>query len=193
MKHGITAYSNHGCRCDECKAARAVVSRRYRESHREQRAKYAKDYRRKNREKLRERGRRYEANYRKANREKIRIRTRKRWRAIQSEIFEILGGRCVECGTSENLQIDHIDPKTKNPRMKGPTRKVATMACLSEGHWKAEVSKCQLLCGVCRGEKSAEALRVLSPCGSRRSYQKGCHCSLCRAASNEYHRRRRVG
>ena len=56
-----------------------------------------------------------------------------------------LGNKCVKCGTTENLQFDHIDPKTKcfnvNP----------------QDSWEKtlpELYKCQLLCPPCHLEKT---------------------------------------
>ena len=57
-----------------------------------------------------------------------------------------LGNKCVKCGTTKNLQFDHIDPKTKcfnvNP----------------QDSWEKtlpELYKCQLLCKLCHLEKTA--------------------------------------
>lgn len=55
------------------------------------------------------------------------------------EALDYLGGECVECGSTENLEFDHIDPATK----------VATIASLwtaSKERFWTEVKKCQLLC-----------------------------------------------
>lgn len=61
---------------------------------------------------------------------------------------KFLGGKCVRCGSVENLQFDHIDPTTKvNP----VTRNNFTV----ENFWK-EVKKCQLLCFDCHKLKTHE-------------------------------------
>ena len=61
------------------------------------------------------------------------------------EMKDKLGNKCVKCGTTKNLQFDHIDPKTKcfnvNP----------------QDSWEKtlhELYKCQLLCGSCHLEKT---------------------------------------
>jgi hypothetical protein len=51
----------------------------------------------------------------------------------------MLGGRCVICGTVDDLEFDHIDPQTK----------VFTIACGLDRPRPilvAEAAKCQLLC-----------------------------------------------
>ena len=65
-------------------------------------------------------------------------------------LIERLGGKCVKCGTTENLQFDHIDPQTKKDR----TYCVSTMLGCSMERVTAEADKCQLLCPKCHLEKT---------------------------------------
>lgn len=62
-----------------------------------------------------------------------------RWEARRQSAIAYLGGKCVQCGKTDELEFDHIDPSTK----------VMTIARASsrneEFFWK-EVDKCQLLC-----------------------------------------------
>lgn len=56
------------------------------------------------------------------------------------EAIELLGGVCVRCGTTENLQFDHIDPETK-------LFNISTyFEYGDETTFWMEVAKCQLLC-----------------------------------------------
>jgi hypothetical protein len=60
-----------------------------------------------------------------------------------------LGGRCVWCQTTEDLQFDHRNPATKLFDIaSGLDRPRATLL--------AEVDKCQLLCGRHHLEKTAD-------------------------------------
>ena len=68
----------------------------------------------------------------------------RRKRRLQ-EMKDKLGNKCVKCGSTENLEFDHIDPKTKcfnvNP----------------QDSWEKtlpELYKCQLLCKPCHTEKT---------------------------------------
>lgn len=72
--------------------------------------------------------------------------------------LNLLGGKCVQCGSSEKLEVDHKDPSSK----------------ISHRIWswswqriEDELSKCQLLCRAChirktepehpKGEKTPQA------------------------------------
>lgn len=61
-------------------------------------------------------------------------------RTLIADAKAFLGGRCVRCGTYDNLEFDHIDRRTK----------VAEVIALARGTTQAafwaEVHKCQLLC-----------------------------------------------
>lgn len=100
------------------------------------------------------------------------------------EVIEKLGGRCVNCGSTDSLEFDHIDESTKEFT-------IAKGSSFSEERWQAEIAKCQLLCKTCHITKHSSDF----PCGDVRKYWRGCRCSQCRAAnarhSREYKRRRR--
>lgn len=98
------------------------------------------------------------------HKEKRRQYTRERRQNRRKILIEHLGGKCKGCGTTENLQFDHLDR----------TQKSFTIAkCLDYSMEKliAEVDKCQLLCYNCHEVKSlinhdkdklAEGYRVTS-------------------------------
>jgi hypothetical protein len=101
----------------------------------------------------------------------------KAWKqARRARLTEMLGGKCVRCGATEDLEFDHIDPSTKI---------FAVCADLSKA-WEIlveEAAKCQLLCRSCHVAKGA---------GDRPDLQHGtyyvywywnCRCELCRAAN----------
>jgi hypothetical protein len=87
---------------------------------------------------------------------------------------------CVNCGTTEGLQVDHIDPSTK----------------LSHKVWswslerrEAELAKCQVLCSFCHKAKTAAERWRPIPHGTHSGYaHHGCRCSACRAGQRVYQR-----
>jgi len=62
-------------------------------------------------------------------------------------LIEKLGGKCVECGCTETLEFDHIDPSTKSFNISAGYHKPKEVL-------EEELSKCQLLCNKCHIEKS---------------------------------------
>ena len=62
-------------------------------------------------------------------------------------IVQRLGGKCARCGSIENLQVDHIDPRSKKFEVK--SRLSYKRIKLIE-----EVDKCQLLCEPCHKDKT---------------------------------------
>ena len=73
---------------------------------------------------------------------------RKRYHQALSEAKEQLGGKCVKCGTTENLQFDHIHPKDK---LFAITRQLLMS---DRKKFQEELDKCQLLCIDCHIEKT---------------------------------------
>jgi 5-methylcytosine-specific restriction endonuclease McrA len=92
------------------------------------------------------------------------------------------GGVCVKCGSTDRLEIDHIDRSTK------------TLNPYNIWHRRQEVrdeelAKCQVLCYECHKAKTRiETHQWLGTTDHGRtwSYTKGCRCSLCTAAWKEY-------
>ena len=62
-----------------------------------------------------------------------------------------LGGQCVSCGTTDNLEFDHINPLDKSFTISGYL--ASTNACELEKVLE-EVNKCQLLCKQCHRKKT---------------------------------------
>lgn len=81
------------------------------------------------------------------------------WRR-KRRIFGVqyLGGICITCATTSDLQIDHIDPRTKNPLLKKTNKKTGN-GQLWQWSWTrilTELDKCQLLCRACHKAKTSE-------------------------------------
>jgi 5-methylcytosine-specific restriction endonuclease McrA len=96
--------------------------------------------------------------------------------------MELLGGICVNCGTSNNLQFDHINPNDVIYRISEIlTHKIEKLL--------AELEKCQLLCIECHRNKTNRIDRIHADQthGTLSSY-KWCKCEECRKAKNDYMR-----
>lgn len=108
---------------------------------------------------------------------------KKRCRARKRDAIKKLGGRCCKCGSVENLELDHKDPKEKYFSL-------SQLWGVSSQRWEAEIAKCQLLCRDCHQLKSILE-RGQTPArgthGTLSAYRY-CKCDLCRAAKSKYNR-----
>lgn len=108
---------------------------------------------------------------------------RKRYEDRMALAFEILGDKCVNCGSIDNLEFDHIDPKSKIAELSNLTRH-------SLKKFLDEVAKCQVLCSSCHHDKSTiESGKQLVPGthGTLSSYR-FCRCTECKKAKSSYMR-----
>lgn len=88
----------------------------------------------------------------------------------------MLGGKCVRCGATENLEFDHIDPSTK----------VFAVCAGLDKAWDVlveEASKTQLLCKPCHVAKGAEDRPELRHGTYYVYWYWNCRCDLCKAAN----------
>jgi 5-methylcytosine-specific restriction endonuclease McrA len=67
--------------------------------------------------------------------------------ARKQRYLEYLGGKCVECGSTDDLEFDHVDPQTRSFCVGFNSK--------SEDQVFQELTKCQLLCHTCHLVKSA--------------------------------------
>ena len=142
-------------RINEGRRERTANDPEYREAYRKYKRKYRTIHRDRYLKLAREGAkRRYRENpeLREKLKEKERIKSRDRYYKNRRQCIDKLGGKCVECGVTENLQFDHINPLEKSfaiseslhfsPRMK------------KEVKFDEELNKCQLLCPTCHMKKT---------------------------------------
>lgn len=95
-------------------------------------------------------------------------------------VYEYLGGCCVKCGATENLEIDHIDPEQKSFNISDNLT--------FDDRLRAELDKCQLLCAGCHVRKTISQ-RTPFRHGTAYAWMKlKCRCEPCnesRRAWNE--------
>lgn len=109
---------------------------------------------------------------------------RRNYKKIRDLAIAELGGKCAKCGSPENLELDHIDPTTKEIE-------VGAIHSVSRVRFWAEIKKCQLLCRSChvkktladKGQKPAKGTH-----GTLSSYRY-CHCDACKAGKAAHHRK----
>lgn len=103
----------------------------------------------------------------------------KRYHERRAEAIALLGGKCTVCGTTDALEIDHIDRALK-------TMNVDRMAWVSRDRFLQELENCQVLCKPHHIDKTRDEMSV--PHGGGVSGKKKCPCELCTAKRREYAR-----
>ncbi len=85
---------------------------------------------------------------------------------------------CVKCGSTEKLELDHIDPTTKVHH---------AIWSWTAARREAEIAKCQVLCKSCHWLKTVEDMKyyeVKHGTSTMYDYQ-GCRCDPCKAYKKE--------
>jgi len=83
----------------------------------------------------------------KKHRHKKREYLNNRRKEQRQKMIEHLGGKCLGCGSTKDLQFDHIDRKEK-------VENVSKLLGHSDERVLLEVNKCQLLCSECHNIKT---------------------------------------
>jgi len=88
---------------------------------------------------------------------------------------------CVECGSTDRLEIDHKDRASKaNHRIWS----------WSEERRAVELAKCQVLCHEHHLAKTKAEEAATRKHGTRRMYYRGCGCEPCAEAVRKYNERK---
>jgi hypothetical protein len=116
----------------------------------------------------------------KSKKEYMREYMRKRYHDKRKKLIEELGGKCVSCGITENLHIDHIDSKRKKEN--GGFR-AADVHSISEARLEQHKDNLQLLCEKCHKEKTQSNWDRSAPKPKHGTYwnyrRHGCRCKKC--------------
>ena len=87
--------------------------------------------------------------------------------------------RCEECGKKDDLEPDHIVPRSISGRKK-------ITYSWAPSRLEIEVAKhCRILCHACHVKRHAEEMRTELVHGTDAGYKKGCKCKRCRYAHSE--------
>lgn len=110
--------------------------------------------------------------------------------ANRQKALEFLGGKCVNCGSTEKLEFDHI-----NDDRVGVDQCVSRLFSYSWERILVELKRCQLLCKPCHNKKTIKdkgwggmVHGILSTYTNKK-----CRCDRCRESNALYMRNRLVG
>lgn len=102
-----------------------------------------------------------------------------RYKRLRAAWIEKLGGVCVDCGTTMDLEFDHEDSFSKK-------FDVSCFDSYSLAKIAEEMQKCVLRCKKHHLEKSLKEDMGAVKHGGGVSGKKNCSCSLCKAKKSEY-------
>ena len=91
---------------------------------------------------------------------------------------KVLGGKCAWCGSTENLEFDHIHPKDKDPDLRG---KQGSMWSWPWQRIETELEKCWLLCHECHRVKTRDDRPEVIHGTAGMWHRFKCRCQECRA------------
>lgn len=91
----------------------------------------------------------------------------------RKKIIDYLGGRCVDCGATDDLHIDHVDPQ-------GKSFEINSNLTLSNPAVRDELSKCQLLCRTHHHLKTARENTGFTHGTINAFMHKKCRCNVCK-------------
>ncbi len=111
----------------------------------------------------------------------MRTYMRERYYQRKQEAISILGGKCVDCGATDSLEFDHVDPKIKSFN-------ISKIWSYSKEHFLGELNKCVLRCKTCHKLKTGLD-HGHNQHGSGLTGVRNCRCSLCKPLKQEYMKR----
>lgn len=100
----------------------------------------------------------------------------------RKQAIELLGSVCVDCGSTTELEVDHVDPSKK-------LVEIGKIWSYSKDRFLSEITKCALRCKPCHQIKTSTFLSVEH--GGGLTGKKNCNCGKCRPLKLAYKRNRR--
>jgi hypothetical protein len=107
---------------------------------------------------------------------------RQRYHSKRQKAIDALGGKCVHCGNTKNLHLDHIDKKKK-------TMRASDIHSTNDKKVEKEMQNLQLLCENCHKKKTHEAWDYSTPKPTHGTYWMArkykCQCDDCTKAYHD--------
>lgn len=103
-----------------------------------------------------------------------------RYYKLRAECIALLGGKCVDCGTTDRLEFDHM-------HRFGKKYTLGSIMLHSKKKREEELSKCVLRCTYCHSVKTSIESSVDH--GGGLTGKRNCYCTLCKPLKKEYNRK----
>lgn len=112
---------------------------------------------------------------------------KERYHRLRQEAITKLGNKCVVCGSTELLEIDHIEYTQKE-------LPISRLWSVSSVKFWAEIEKCQLLCQNHHLEKTKQENKTRRPITHGKywaAYKYKCTCQLCQQYKKDVNLKRK--
>lgn len=103
----------------------------------------------------------------------------KRYHRLRAEYIKSMGGECVDCGETSNLEFDHLDSSQKS----FDVGRILTHAKVKR---EQELAKCVLRCHDCHVIKSRREDWSTVDHGEGLTGKRNCYCDLCKPLKRVY-------
>lgn len=101
----------------------------------------------------------------------------RRYHTRRQHAIEQLGGKCVDCGSTNDLEFDHTVREDKLFDSK-------RWMNVSLAKFEAEIQKCVLRCSPCHKIRTSQQMGVEH--GGGTSGKRNCKCAPCKQRKREY-------
>ncbi|BCO56145.1 hypothetical protein MINTM005_13890 [Mycobacterium intracellulare] len=98
------------------------------------------------------------------------------------KVVAYLGDRCEECGSTDDLQFDHVEREQKSFNINENLTLNDTV--------RKELDKCQLLCRPCHEAKTGRENTRCNHGSMHEWMHKKCGCDVCLSARREWYDKR---
>ena len=109
-----------------------------------------------------------------------RKRYQREWVAKRRAEWFSENGPSKHCGSTEALEIHHLDPKQKESH---------SIFSWSKDRRDVELAKCIVLCHICHAMETRKQIWIRRPIqhihGTQTEYRRGCRCDACTLAKYE--------
>ena len=121
---------------------------------------------------------RYGSKCREHYNESMRVYTLNRYHTRRAYYIGVMGGKCVDCGSADSLEFDHVDRSKKSFTI------TSSLTGGSKKRIEEELLKCVLRCKDCHRVKTTRESSVEH--GGGLTGRRNCRCDLCRPLKNAY-------
>jgi hypothetical protein len=105
----------------------------------------------------------------------------------RQQLINMLGGKCVRCGSIDKLELDHIDP-----HLKVFEARLVICSSWTRLEIQEEIKKLQILCNPCHTVKTVSEKESFTHGSTYTWMKKKCKCTVCNEARRKWYDERNI-